>query len=54
MTRWEYKVVELSTEQIENQLNFLGEEGWELIQMEKTGDEVTAIFKRLCASGWLG
>ena len=30
---WEYRVVPVSREQVENQLNFLGLEGWELVQI---------------------
>ncbi|HEY5599522.1 MAG TPA: hypothetical protein VIK48_02425 [Candidatus Manganitrophaceae bacterium] len=31
--KWKYKAERLAGMQIENQLNFLGAEGWELIQV---------------------
>ncbi|HLG21260.1 MAG TPA: hypothetical protein VI382_00475 [Candidatus Manganitrophaceae bacterium] len=31
--KWKYKAERLAGVQIENQLNFLGAEGWELIQV---------------------
>jgi hypothetical protein len=33
MTKWEYKTERLAGVQIGNQLNFLGEQGWELVQV---------------------
>ncbi len=33
MTAWEYKAERLADVQIENQLNFLGGQGWELVQI---------------------
>lgn len=33
MVKWEYKAERLAGIQIENQLNFLGEQGWELVQV---------------------
>jgi hypothetical protein len=33
MTKWVYKTERLAGVQIENQLNFLGEQGWELVQV---------------------
>lgn len=33
MTKWKYKTERLAGVQVENQLNFLGEEGWELVQV---------------------
>lgn len=33
MTAWEYKAERLAGMQIDNQLNFLGREGWELIEV---------------------
>ena len=48
MVRWEYRVEHISGEQIANQLNFLGEEGWELVQMIPVQGEYPylAVFKR--------
>ncbi len=31
--KWEYKAEQLAGVQIDNQLNFLGNEGWELVQI---------------------
>jgi hypothetical protein len=31
--KWEYKAEELAEVQIDNQLNFLGKDGWELVQV---------------------
>ena len=33
MERFKYKVEELAAVQIENQLNFLGSQGWELVSV---------------------
>lgn len=47
---WEYRVAPLSREQVENQLNFLGEDGWELVQivvMNSPEVPYQAILKRL-------
>ncbi|HZR45308.1 MAG TPA: hypothetical protein VFA47_01295 [Candidatus Manganitrophaceae bacterium] len=33
MTKWEYKTERLAGVQVANQLNFLGEQGWELVQV---------------------
>ena len=33
LTKWEYKTERLAGVQVENQLNFLGEQGWELVQV---------------------
>jgi hypothetical protein len=47
---WEYRVAPVSREQVENQLNFLGEEGWELVQvivMNNPEIPYQAIFKRI-------
>ena len=33
LTRFKYKVEELAAVQIENQLNFLGAQGWELVSV---------------------
>ncbi|MFQ5949977.1 MAG: hypothetical protein ACE5J1_04750 [Nitrospiria bacterium] len=33
MAKWEYKTERLAGVQIENQLNFLGEQRWELVQV---------------------
>ncbi len=50
---WEYRVAPISREQVENQLNFLGEEGWELVQiivMNSPEIPYQGIFKRIKAS----
>lgn len=47
---WEYRVAPISREQVENQLNFLGEEGWELVQiivMNHVEIPYQGIFKRI-------
>ncbi len=31
--KWEYKAEQLAGVQIDNQLNFLGKDGWELVQV---------------------
>lgn len=33
MIKWEYKTEDLAAVQMENQLNFLGKEGWELVHV---------------------
>ena len=33
MTVWEYRVELLADEQVKNQLDFIGREGWELIEI---------------------
>jgi len=33
LSKWEYKAERLAGVQVDNQLNFLGEKGWELVQM---------------------
>ncbi|MCL4484990.1 MAG: DUF4177 domain-containing protein [Nitrospirae bacterium] len=50
---WEYRVAPISREQVENQLNFLGEEGWELVQiivMNNPEIPYQGIFKRIKGS----
>lgn len=50
---WEYRVAPVSREQVENQLNFLGEDGWELVQiivMNSQEIPYQAIFKRIKAA----
>jgi hypothetical protein len=47
--RWEYRVVGVSREQVENQLNFVGNDGWELVQvivMNNPDVPYQCIFKR--------
>jgi hypothetical protein len=49
MKRWIYRVEFISDAQIANQLNFIGEEGWELVQVipMKEGDyPYLCFFKR--------
>ena len=49
MKRWEYRSELLSGEQIANQLNFLGKDGWELVQvvsMEEGDYPYLCFFKR--------
>ena len=62
MTKWEYKVINIRSENYRldpnsvNQLNSLGEEGWELVTMTsvnfKTGatDNIAMVFKRQLAA----
>ncbi|MBI3805092.1 MAG: hypothetical protein HY282_15185 [Nitrospirae bacterium] len=33
MPKWEYRTERLAAVQIDNQLNFLGSQGWELVQV---------------------
>ena len=33
MKKWEYKTERLAGVQVDSQLNFLGEQGWELVQV---------------------
>ncbi|HIE65794.1 MAG: hypothetical protein ABGX83_05700 [Nitrospira sp.] len=47
--KWEYKTARLAEVQIENQLNFLGEEKWELVQVVYQPEEdypFLCIFKK--------
>lgn len=49
MPAWEYRVFGISREQVENQLNFIGDEGWELVQiivMSNPEVPYQGIFKR--------
>lgn len=49
MSSWEYRVFGVSREQVENQLNFIGEDGWELVQiivMNSLDVPYQCIFKR--------
>ncbi len=49
MSAWEYRVFGVSREQVENQLNFIGEDGWELVQiivMNSPDVPYQCIFKR--------
>lgn len=39
MIRWEYKSERLAGVQIDNQLNFLGSEGWELVHVSHEPEE---------------
>lgn len=45
--RWEYQVVQIGGSCLESQLvlNWLGEEGWELVSVEP-GEKVIAYLKR--------
>ncbi|MBI3605081.1 MAG: hypothetical protein HY202_03525 [Nitrospirae bacterium] len=49
MRAWEYRVEELSAVQITNQLNFIGNDGWELIHIrfqEGEAPSYLCFFKR--------
>ena len=53
MTRWEYKVLKASigikgvnAEKVEEELNLWGEEGWELVAIERQQSSVLAVLKR--------
>jgi hypothetical protein len=49
MTQWEYRVESLAKEQVKNQLDFIGREGWELVQILWKPDSpypYEAVFKR--------
>ncbi len=39
MSKWEYKTEHLAGQQMDNQLNFLGGDGWELVQIIHQPDE---------------
>ena len=39
MAKWEYKSERLAGMQIDNQLNFLGSEGWELVHVTYQSEE---------------
>lgn len=46
---WEYRIEELSGVQTDNQLNFIGAEGWELVHVQYKGNApapYTCFFKR--------
>ena len=44
--QWEYKVVNPTAEELEAEMNNLGDEGWELFSERKEGEKTTYIFKR--------
>ena len=49
MTIWEYRLEELSEVQVENQLTFIGAEGWELVCIhfkENAPSPYICFFKR--------
>jgi len=57
MTKWEYKVMKQSigikgfrAEDIEEELNLWGEEGWELVGVTRYQAEFVAVFKRPASS----
>lgn len=39
MPKWEYKAEQLAGVQLDNQLNFLGAKGWDLVQIVHQPDE---------------
>ncbi|HXT50333.1 MAG TPA: DUF4177 domain-containing protein [Thermoanaerobaculia bacterium] len=63
MAKWEYKIINIRSENYRldpnsvGQLNTLGEEGWELVSITsvnfKTGatDNIAMVFKRAAMSG---
>ena len=53
MPKWEYKVLKegiglkgVNAENIEEELNLWGEEGWELVAIERQQGSVLAVLKR--------
>ena len=53
MTKWEYKVLKktsvlkgIKVEEIEEELNLWGEEGWELVNVTRQQNELIAVLKR--------
>lgn len=53
MTKWEYKVLKerhwlkgIRAEEIEEELNLWGEDGWELVAIERQQNELLAVLKR--------
>ncbi len=44
--QWEYKVISPLAEELEAELNDLGDEGWELFSERKEGGKTSYIFKR--------
>ena len=44
--QWEYKVVNPTAEELEAEMNNLGDEGWELFSERKEGEKTSYIFKR--------
>ncbi len=53
MTKWEYKVLKMGiglkgfrAEEIEEELNLWGEEGWEVIAATRLQGEFVAVLKR--------
>jgi hypothetical protein len=58
MAKWEYKVLKIGiglkgfrAEDIEEELNLWGEEGWEVIAATRLQGEFVAVLKRPVASG---
>lgn len=45
-TQWEYKVVSAPVDELETELNALGDEGWELFSERKEDGKTSYIFKR--------
>jgi hypothetical protein len=53
MTKWEYKVLKegigikgINAENIEEELNLWGEEGWEVVSIERQQSSVLVVLKR--------
>ena len=44
--QWEYRIISPSTEDLEVELNHLGDEGWELFSERKERGKTSYIFKR--------
>ena len=57
MTKWEYKVLKeghwfkgIRSEDIEEELNLWGEEGWELVTVERQQNDLLVVLKRPVAA----
>jgi hypothetical protein len=53
VTKWEYKVLKagmgikgVNAEEVEEELNLWGEEGWELVSLERQQSSILAVLKR--------
>lgn len=46
MQKWEYKYLIISAKKVENELNALGNEGWEVVNMEVAPLQLVCLLKR--------